>query len=86
MIKIYSLYNIFLILRMFEDSWIFLVKIYCLLMVGSIDRIDIELYDYGIIRVLFFLYKLNKDVVGDLNLIVFVFCLNFKIDEDILEL
>lgn len=71
---------------MFEDSWIFLVKIYCLLMVGSIDRIDIELYDYGIIRVLFFLYKLNKDVVGDLNLIVFVFCLNFKIDEDILEL
>lgn len=85
MIKIYSLYNIFLILRMFEDSWIFLVKIYCLLMVGSIDRIDIELYDYGIIRVLFFLYKLNKDVVGDLNLIVFVFCLNFKIDEDILE-
>lgn len=66
MIKIYS-YNIFLILRMFEDSWIFLVKIYCLLMVGSIDRIDIELYDYGIIRVLFFLYKLNKDVVGDLN-------------------
>lgn len=85
MIKIYS-YNIFLILRMFEDSWIFLVKIYCLLMVGSIDRIDIELYDYGIIRVLFFLYKLNKDVVGDLNLIVFVFCLNFKIDEDILEL
>lgn len=85
MIKIYS-YNIFLILRMFEDSWIFLVKIYCLLMVGSIDRIDIELYDYGIIRVLFFLYKLNKDVVGDLNLIVFVFRLNFKIDEDILEL
>lgn len=85
MIKIDS-YNIFLILRMFEDSWIFLVKIYCLLMVGSIDRIDIELYDYGIIRVLFFLYKLNKDVVGDLNLIVFVFCLNFKIDEDILEL
>lgn len=85
MIKIYS-YNIFLILRMFEDSWIFLVKIYCLLMVGSIDRIDIELYDYGIIRVLFFLYKLNKDVVGDLNLIVFVFCLNFKIDENILEL
>lgn len=85
MIKIY-IYNIFLILRMFEDSWIFLVKIYCLLMVGSIDRIDIELYDYGIIRVLFFLYKLNKDVVGDLNLIVFVFCLNFKIDEDILEL
>lgn len=85
MIKIYS-YNIFLILRMFEDSWIFLVKIYCLLMVGSIDRIDIELYDYGIIRVLFFLYKLNKDVVGDLNLIVFVFCLNLKIDEDILEL
>lgn len=84
MIKIDS-YNIFLILRMFEDSWIFLVKIYCLLMVGSIDRIDIELYDYGIIRVLFFLYKLNKDVVGDLNLIVFVFCLNFKIDEDILE-
>lgn len=83
MIKIY---NIFLILSMFEDSWIFLVKIYCLLMVGSIDRIDIELYDYGIIRVLFFLYKLNKDVVGDLNLIVFVFCLNFKIDEDILEL
>lgn len=66
MIKIY-IYNIFLILRMFEDSWIFLVKIYCLLMVGSIDRIDIELYDYGIIRVLFFLYKLNKDVVGDLN-------------------
>lgn len=85
MIKIYS-YNIFLILRMFEDSWIFLVKIYCLLMVGSIDRIDIELYDYGIIRVLFFLYKLNKDVVGDLNLIVFVFRLNFKIDENILEL
>lgn len=85
MIKIYS-YNRFLILRMFEDSWIFLVKIYCLLMVGSIDRIDIELYDYGIIRVLFFLYKLNKDVVGDLNLIVFVFRLNFKIDEDILEL
>lgn len=85
MIKIDS-YIIFLILRMFEDSWIFLVKIYCLLMVGSIDRIDIELYDYGIIRVLFFLYKLNKDVVGDLNLIVFVFCLNFKIDEDILEL
>lgn len=83
MIKIY---NIFLILSMFEDSWIFLVKIYCLLMVGSIDRIDIELYDYGIIRVLFFLYKLNKDVVGDLNLIVFVFRLNFKIDEDILEL
>lgn len=71
---------------MFEDSWIFLVKIYCLLMVGSIDRIDVELYDYGIIRVLFFLYKLNKDVVGDLNLIVFVFRLNFKIDEDILEL
>lgn len=71
---------------MFEDSWIFLVKIYCLLMVGSIDRIDIELYDYGIIRVLFFLYKLNKDVVGDLNLIVFVFRLNFKIDENILEL
>lgn len=85
MIKIDS-YIIFLILRMFEDSWIFLVKIYCLLMVGSIDRIDIELYDYGIIRVLFFLYKLNKDVVGDLNLIVFVFCLNFKIDEDIIEL